>query len=188
MSSIWQRIINAPLIDPKWKDQKNWPDGMAEEVGDDMGLAAAGRYRERMWENFRKQRRMIDEFEPNFIVLIADDQYENFKEDIIPPFCVYGLDDDFEQEIWGHGVMAEKDNYWGEPHDHKATFHGHRDGAKHLTAGLLLRGVAMPYAYKTLHSPILAHGFNYTCCISISTGRGFSIRWYRSMSIAMAAP
>ncbi len=88
-------------------------------------------------------------------------------------FCVYGLDDDFEQEIWGHGVMAERDNYWGEPHDHKATFHGHRDGAKHLTAGLLLRGVAMPYAYKTLHSPILAHGFNYTMLYLDFERKGF---------------
>jgi hypothetical protein len=173
MSSIWQHIINAPLIDPKWQDRANWPDGMAEEIGDDNGLASAGRYRERMWENFRKQRKMIDEFEPDFIVIIADDQYENFKEDIIPPFCVYGLDDDFEQEVWGHGFMAEKDNYWGEPHDYKAIFHGHRDGAKLLTAGLLERGVAMPYAYKTLHSPVPAHGFNYTMLYLDMDRRGF---------------
>lgn len=162
LCSIWQTIINAPLIDPKWKDKNNWPAGMIDEVGDDMGLSAAAEYRERMWLNFRQQRQMIDEFEPDFIVVIADDQYENFKEDIIPPFCVYGLDDDFEQEVWGSGFMSQKDNYWGEPSDCKITFHGHREGAKYLTAGLLNRGVAMPYAYKMLHSPILAHGFNYT--------------------------
>jgi hypothetical protein len=90
LSSTWQRIINAPRIDPKWKDRRNWPPGMLDEVGNDMGLAAAGRYRERMWRNFRQQRQMIDEFAPDFIVVIADDQYENFKEDIIPPFCVCG--------------------------------------------------------------------------------------------------
>jgi hypothetical protein len=39
---------------------------------------------------------------------------------------------------------------------------GHREGAKYLTTGLINRGVAMPYAYKLLHSEILAHGFNYT--------------------------
>jgi hypothetical protein len=173
MSGIWQTIINAPLIDPKWKDPKNWPAGMAEEIGDDMGLASAARYRDRMWKSFRKQRQMIDDFEPDFIVLIADDQYENFKEDIIPPFCVYGLDDDFEQAVWGHGFMAEKDNYWGEAHDWTMTCHGHRDGAKLLTAGLLNRGVAMPYAYRTLHSPVLAHGFNYTMLYLDLDRRGF---------------
>jgi hypothetical protein len=108
LSSFWQLIINAPLIDPKWKDRRNWPAGMLDEVGNDMGLSAARRYRERMWSNFRKQRQMIDDFKPDFIVLIADDQYENFKEDIIPPFCVYGLDRDFEQDVWGHGFNGRK--------------------------------------------------------------------------------
>jgi hypothetical protein len=172
-AQTWQRIINAPRIDPKWKDRKNWPPGMLDEIGNDMGLSAGRRYRERMWKNFRKQRQIIDEFAPDFIVIIADDQYENFKETIIPPFCVYGLDDDFEQEVWSHGYMGKQPNYWGEPHDWKMKIHGHREGAKYLTAGLLNRGVAMPYAYKLLHSPILAHGFNYTVLYLDCDRKGF---------------
>ncbi|MEK9661842.1 MAG: extradiol ring-cleavage dioxygenase [Alphaproteobacteria bacterium] len=162
LCGLWKFLMNAPLVDKKWQDRANWPDGMVEEVGNDDGLSAAARYRERMWENFRKQRAMIDEFEPDFIVIIADDQYENFKEDIIPPFCVYGLDDTFEQEVWATGIMSKRPNHWGEPYDTKITFHGHREGAKCIAAGALERGVAMPYAYKMLHSPTLAHGFNYT--------------------------
>jgi hypothetical protein len=173
LSSVWQYIINAPRIDPKWKDRGNWPQGMLDEVGNDMGLSAARRYRERMWTNFRKQRQMIDEFAPDFIVIIADDQYENFKEDIIPPFCVYGLDRDFEQEVWAHGFNAGQDNFWGEPQDLKVTFHGHREGAKYLTSGLINRGVAMPYAYRMLHSSTLAHGFNYTVLYLDLDRRGF---------------
>ena len=162
LCSLWKYLINAPLIDRKWQDRANWPAGMVEEVGNDEGLSAAARYRERMWGNFRKQRAMIDAFEPDFIVVIADDQYENFKEDIIPPFCVYGLDDDFEQEVWAHGIMGKRPNHWGEPVDTKITFHGHREGAKCIATGMLERGIPMPYAYKMLHSPTLAHGFNYT--------------------------
>jgi hypothetical protein len=173
LSSLWQYIINAPRIDPKWKDRRNWPAGMLDEVGNDMGLSAARRYRERMWTNFRKQRWMIDEFAPDFIVIIADDQYENFKEDIIPPFCVFGLDRDFEQKVWAHGRNAGKDNFWGEPPDLKVTFHGHREGAKYLTSGLINRGVAVPYAYRMLHSPTLAHGFNYTVLYLDLDRRGF---------------
>jgi len=173
LCSIWQRIINAPRIDPKWKDKANWPDGMAEEIGDDMGLTSAGAYRKRMWENFRKQRAIIDEFAPDFIVIIADDQYENFKEDIIPPFCVFGLDDDFDQYVWRQGVMAQKPNYWGEPREEPIHLHGHRDGAKYITAGLLNRGVSMPYAYKLLHSDLLAHGFNYTVLYMDVDRQGF---------------
>ena len=128
VAGTWQRIINAPRIDAKWRDRKNWPPGMLDEVGNDMGFAAGQRFRARLWANFRKQRQIIDDFKPDFIVIIADDQYENFKETIIPPFCVYGLDDDFEQEVWNHGFMAKNPNYWGEPHDWKLKLHGHRDG------------------------------------------------------------
>ena len=70
-----------------------------------------------MWDNFRKLRKVIDDFAPDFIVIFADDQYENFREDIIPPFCVYGLDRDFDQQVWNHGMNAKIANYWGEPHD-----------------------------------------------------------------------
>jgi hypothetical protein len=115
-----------------------------------------------MWKNFREQRRILDEFKPDFVVIIADDQYENFKEDIIPPFCVFGLDDDIEEAIWQHGFFSNRPNHWGEPSEWTLKFHGHREGAKCLATGLINRGVAMPYAYRLLHSEILAHGFNYT--------------------------
>src|SRR6185437_2230733 len=49
------------------------------------------RYRERTWPNFRKQREIVDKFKLGFVVIIADNQYENFKETIIRPFCVFGL-------------------------------------------------------------------------------------------------
>jgi hypothetical protein len=161
-AGTWQRIVNAPRVDAKWRDKRNWPAGMLDEVGNDLGLSAGKRYRERNWANFRKQKKIVDDFNPDFIVIIADDQYENFQETIIPPFCVFGLPDDFEQEVWSHGFAGKQANYWNEPRDWKMKVPGHREGAKYLTTGLINRGVAMPYAYKLLHSPILAHGFNYT--------------------------
>ena len=173
LCSIWQRIINAPRIDPSWKDEANWPDGMSEEIGADKGLSSAGEYRQRMWDSFQKQRKIIDDFDPDFIVIIADDQYENFKEDIIPPFCIFGMDDEFEQEPWNHGFQANKENYWGEPYDQKIKFYGHREGAKYITSGFLERGVAMPYAYKLSNSPVLAHGFNYTVLYMDYDRQGF---------------
>ena len=70
LCSIWQRIINAPRIDPSWKDEVNWPDGMSEEIGADKGLSSAGEYRQRMWDSFQNQRKIIDDFDPDFIVII----------------------------------------------------------------------------------------------------------------------
>ena len=172
-AGTWQRIINAPRVDEKWRDK--------ELAGghDRRGRQRHGSFRGETlpradWANFRKQRKIVDDFKPDFIVIIADDQYENFKETIIPPFCVYGLDDDFEQEVWNHGFMAKQTNYWGEPRDWKMKIHGHREGAKYLTTGLINRGVAMPYAYKLLHSPILAHGFNYTVLYLDCDRNGFT--------------
>ena len=90
MLGFFHHILSAPNIDPKYKDRANWPREMLAELGNDEGRASIDRYRERMWANFRKQRQMIDDFAPDFMVLIGDDQYENFREDIIPPFCIYG--------------------------------------------------------------------------------------------------
>ena len=92
MFGFFHHILSAPNIDPKYKERANWPSEMLAEMGNDEGRGSIERYRERMWANFRKQRKMIDDFAPDFIVLIGDDQYENFREDIIPPFCIYGLD------------------------------------------------------------------------------------------------
>ena len=61
----YNSIFNAfenPMLTPILKR-------MIEEVANDMGLAAAGRHREKMWRNFRKLRQTIDEFEPDFIVI-----------------------------------------------------------------------------------------------------------------------
>ena len=36
----------------------------------------------------------------------GDDQYENFKEDIVPPFCILGYDPEFDLQPWHNGTMA----------------------------------------------------------------------------------
>ncbi len=61
---------------------------MREEYGADQGLSAARRHREALISGFRNARRVLDEFAPDLVVIWGDDQYENFREDIIPPFCL----------------------------------------------------------------------------------------------------
>ena len=67
----------------------NWPDAMRAEWGNDEGTSAAHAHRERLLRSLRKTRAQIDEFRPDFIVVWGDDQYENFREDVIPPYCIY---------------------------------------------------------------------------------------------------
>lgn len=171
MPASFRRIMNAPNVDPRYRDRANWQAEGLAELGDDDGLATARQYRARMWENFRRLRAEVDAFNPDFIVIFGDDQYENFKEDIIPTFCVFGLDDDFEVRPWSHGQWSKIPNAWGEPKDWTLRIHGHRNGARALTAGLIRRGIPMPYAYK-LHSD-LAHAFVNTVLYLDCDRRGF---------------
>jgi hypothetical protein len=46
--------------------------------------------------------------------MFGDDQYENFKEDIVPPFAVLAYED-HDIQPWKH--RRTPDNPWGEPVD-----------------------------------------------------------------------
>ena len=76
-----------------WKDKANWPQEMRDEWGDDEGVTAARRHREEVVKGFRAARQAVDEFNPDFVLVFGDDQYENFHEDVIPPFCVFGCEE-----------------------------------------------------------------------------------------------
>jgi hypothetical protein len=85
----WTFMLRAALDDPampeEMKNPANWPPQLREELGNDWGTAAAARGREVYRAHFAEARRVIDDFAPDLIVMWGDDQYENFKEDIIPP-------------------------------------------------------------------------------------------------------
>ena len=97
----WTFMMRAALDDPampeEMKNPANWPAPLREELGNDWGASAAARGREVYRAHFAEARRAIDEFKPDLIVMWGDDQYENFKEDIVPPFAVLAYDDqDFQ--------------------------------------------------------------------------------------------
>ena len=73
------------------KNPRNWPEPMQQEYGDDQGLTAAAQHRARLVDGFRQVRQEILDFNPDFLVIFGDDQYENFREDIIPPLLHPGL-------------------------------------------------------------------------------------------------
>jgi hypothetical protein len=157
----FKQALSAPHVDPAWNDRSRWPAGLRAEWADDEGRSASERHRARLIENFRAQRRMLDDFAPDFIVIFGDDQYENFREDIVPPFCIYGLEDSFECRPWSRKAYAAG-NAWGVPSDWPLRLRGHRDGAKWLASALIERDVIMPYAYQLLHQDVPATAFTNT--------------------------
>jgi hypothetical protein len=119
----------------------------------------------------RQVKQALDDFKPDFVVIWGDDQYENFKEDIIPAFAVlaYGdmqlypwrdasqsaMIDTEKKDEWGGG----KPNVWREAADTCFLVRGHQDGAKHIASELLRAEFDVAYAYKPLHQKGLAHAF-----------------------------
>jgi len=164
LTGVFKRTLEAPNVEAARKDPANWPEEMLAELGNDDGLGAANRCGERFGNDFRAIRKILDDFNPDFVLVWGDDQYENFKEDIVPAFCVAGYDDEITLQPWavangsnGHG----KANRWSEPGDWNLNLKGHREAAKYLTTGLIEAGIDMAYAYKPLHHP-MAHAFTNT--------------------------
>jgi hypothetical protein len=60
---------------------------MRAEWGSDDGIASFEEHRARVFKGFRALRDEIAAFQPDLIVIWGDDQYENFREDVIrrPP-------------------------------------------------------------------------------------------------------
>ena len=157
MAGLLKHTLGDPHLPDACRERTNWPEGMREEWGKDEGVIAAARHRRALLDGFRKMREELDRFNPDFIVIWGDDQYENFVEDIIPPFCVMAYDQIDARAPWGERWFYGP-NAWNEPEDKKFTYRGHRQAAKNLITGLLGEGFDVSYAYKPLHHP-LGHAF-----------------------------
>ena len=145
-----------------YKNKSNWPLAMLKELGDDHGHASSIAHRNRQIECFKKQREILDDFNPDFVVIFGDDQYENFQEDIIPPFCIFGLDDPFITKPWINARYGKNGNTWNLPNDWELRLRGHREGAKYLATQLLNLDFPIPYAYRLLHQETLPQAFQNT--------------------------
>jgi len=150
MSWILKRMLQNPHLSEENRRVENWPPAMRAEWGSDEGTTAAHQHRELLLRWLRKTRAQIDEFRPDFIVLWGDDQYENFREDVIPPYCIYA------HESFEFG--ASPNNVWNEPADKKFHAPGNVAAAKYLASGLIEAGFDTAYSYKPLHHP-LGHAF-----------------------------
>jgi len=154
--SLTRTLRHNDRVPAEMKNPSNWPEPMRVEYGEDEGLASAKRHRERMVAGFRKLRAEIDAFGPDFILVWGDDQYENFKEDIIPPFCVLAYDQ-IECRPFTSKDGRPRRNVWNELADKVFRYQGHSAAARFLASKLINQGFDMAYAYKPLHEPGLGH-------------------------------
>ena len=140
----------SPLVPDEMKNPENWPEQMQEEYANEKALTVE--HRERMIEGFRSVRRAIDDFGPDGIIMFGDDQYENFKEDCVPPFCVHIRDEMVSQPfLHSLGGPGRGENVWGEPDDKTFVHRGDKKLGKHIASSLLEQGFPMTYSLTNSH-------------------------------------
>jgi Catalytic LigB subunit of aromatic ring-opening dioxygenase len=159
-----------PRIPEQMRNPASWPEPMRAEWGEDEGIASFRAHRERVFSAFRAISQEIAVFRPDFILMWGDDQYENFRESIVPPFCVLAYDTlafrPFER-------LRGRPNIWGEPPDKLFTWPGQPTAGRFVASRLLEAVIDMAYAYKPLHGDGVAHAFANTLLYLDLDRRGF---------------
>jgi len=149
MAWILKRMLQNPHLPVELRSPDGWPAPMRAEWGDDEGTRSAAKHRADLVPWFARVRAVLDEFKPDFILIWGDDQYENFREDVVPPYCISA----YEQ----FKFAPPPGNVWGET-GKVFELPGHRAAAKLLATRLIEQGFDTAYAYKPLHHP-LGHAF-----------------------------
>ena len=155
MAGIFERVLNSPRLPPAVQDPANWPPQMRQEWSEHQAGRAAPAHRHRAIEGFRAVRAALDSFNPDFILIWGDDQYENFREDGVAPFCVFALDAIDSHPFKRTGAA----NAWSEPAETVIHTLGHRAGGRHVATSLVEQGFDISYAYSMRHEAGLPHAF-----------------------------
>ncbi len=173
MSGLMQMIMSDPDIPADAKDPANWSAEMQAEWANDKGAAAAPEHRAKLIDGLNTVRAQLDEFDPDVILIWGDDQYENFREDIVPPFSVLAYGDRTVQP-YETKVGQRFPSYWeDDAADRDVLVKGRPDIARSLVAALLEDEFDVSYAYEPLHDKQLPHAFLNTILFLDHDRRGF---------------
>ncbi|MGE5537868.1 MAG: extradiol ring-cleavage dioxygenase [Gemmatimonas sp.] len=158
------------------RDPSGWPAGMREEWGNDRGTAFAARHRAAYFRGLKEVRTALDSFRPDAVIIFGDDQYECFREDLVPAYCVFVMKE-FVAKPYARarGIGGGSLNIWNDPPDTAFRYRGAEDVARRLVYGLLGRGFDPAYAYKVPHQDHLGHAFTNTLLYLDHERRGFDV-------------
>jgi hypothetical protein len=173
MANVLRRTMKSERTPPELRDPANWPPGMRAEWGDDEARSAARKHRTEQVEAFRKARAALDEFRPDFVLIWGDDQFENFKLDLLTPFCVFALEELPIAPFKASDGLQASANVWNEPTDQLIHVKGHQEAANHLAHELVRSGFDVACSYRLHHAQELSHAFTRTIVYLDYDRRGF---------------
>jgi hypothetical protein len=173
-SMLSRNVDHGRLSADLYADKSRWPAAMREEWGEDEGQTAAREHRRRLLEGYAALRTALDDFRPDVVLIWGDDQYENFKTDCVPAFCVGIFDRIISRPYGGGGIpFRTEENAWGVPADTELPLRGHYEAAHGLCQNLIENGFDVAYSRTTRHPRGLAHSFNNTVVYLDYDRKGF---------------
>ena len=95
------------------------PPKLLEELGDDNGLTQDRRNQKRIVDAFGVLRDRLHSWRPDVVMLIGDDQAENFLRENLPTFCLYTGSELYGYPFHGPGARV---NLWDSPQDTRYSF------------------------------------------------------------------
>ncbi len=187
MDRALQHMLADPAIPGPVKNGQGWPEGMSAQL--DERLIAAAEHRAALVAGCEHVREDLDEFGPDVVLIWGDDQYEMFREDVVPAFCVVAADR-FRFRPWS-GPRGPVTNVWSEPPDHEHSVSGHSGFGRQLAEGLLEGGFDIAYAYEVRGDRPFPHAVANTVMFLDYARRGFNypivpmlVNCYGRMAIA----
>src|SRR5690606_6748534 len=135
MDRALQFALSDPAVPEAVKHGAGWPHGMRAEFDRDR-LAAAADHRRALVDGCRRIRAELDAFAPDVVVIWGDDQYELFREDVVPAFCVVAAPE-MSFRPWQSVTGSLVENVWDEPISREFRVEGHEQFGRHLAASLL---------------------------------------------------
>jgi Catalytic LigB subunit of aromatic ring-opening dioxygenase len=161
MAELLRWTLRDPDIPTELKNPDNWPISMRREWGADEGRTAAAQHRSLLRADLKYCREALDEFEPDLLIVWGDDQYENFREEVVPPFCVLAYPD-LEVQAFEHMNELVGPNAWGLPDESTMVVRGEPAEARFLANALIADGFDIAYSYQKRSGSRFPHAIGNT--------------------------
>ena len=121
------------------------PPEMVEQLGDDNGLSHDIWNQKRIADAFAVLKEKLHSWKPDVVMIVGDDQAENFKRENLPTFCLYTGD---RVDAYPFHRPLGHVNLWDAAPDAKYTYNCPAEFAQAMVSHLILEGFDMSSATR----------------------------------------